>query len=267
LTTGAAARVSHVSSESPSGPQLIVADDLGSWPRKTDAIVSALESGMITSASIMANFADFERACALVSDKGLENRVGAHLVLTEGVPLTARIRRSSRFCDDDGLFRGDLDTRRVLHLGSRERELVAGELRAQCQKMRDNGLPIAHLDSHHHVHIQPAISTIVSRLALELEVPHVRLAPNVMRRASLRYRVYSSYHNRRLRRHGLAATRYTGSLREVLALAPEDRPTDDFELIVHPILVNGEIEDQAVPGKLLRDLISTCLGGDTTRVR
>ena len=247
-----------MSRSEPGRPRLIVADDLGSWPRKTDAIVAALESELITSASVMANFDDFERACALVSEHDVGNRVGAHLVLTEGVPLTTRMRRSSRFCDGEGRFRGQSALRRLLRLSSDERGLVAGELRAQTDRMRDHGLTIAHLDSHHHVHIQPALSPIVIHLARELAVPRVRLAPNVGR-TSLQYQAYSRLHNVRLRRQGLAATRYAGSLTDFLALAPSKRPLDDYELIVHPVsMVTGEIEDDDVPGELLSELLARC---------
>ena len=236
--------------------QLIVADDLGSWPRKTDAIVAALESELITSASLMANFDDFERACALVSERDLGSRVGAHLVLTEGTPLTTAIRRSSRFCDGEGRFRDQSGLRRLLRLSSNERGLVAAEVRAQTNRMRDSGLTIAHLDSHHHVHIQPALSPIVIRLARELGVPRVRLALNVGG-SSLQSRAYSRLHNARLRRHHLAATRYAGGLKDFLALAPSKRPVDDYELIVHPVATaTGQIEDEDVPGKPLDELLA-----------
>lgn len=230
---------------------LVVADDLGSWPQKTDAIIDALERDLVTAAGIMANFEDFERACSLLEAKGLRSRVGAHLVLTDGAPLTEAMRRSRRFCDSDGRFVGEHATWPLLHLDSHERRLVKSELQAQIEAMRRNGLPVAHLDSHEHVHVQPAIARIVIALALELDVPRVRSAPNLRSHPTRRYQLYGRLLNRWISRRGLATTRYVGSVTDYLGLAPERRPSSDLELYLHPILVDGRLEDDDAAGEAL----------------
>jgi predicted glycoside hydrolase/deacetylase ChbG (UPF0249 family) len=238
-------------------PTLIVADDLGSAPYKTDAILATLESGLITHASMMSTSNDFDRACALVHDRGIGNRIGVHLSLSEGTPLTDGVRQTA-FCDAEGRFQRLPGSGRLMRLGA-HRDVVARELHAQAVRILDSGLMLAHVDSHHHVHIQPAISLLVVRIARELGVPRVRLAPNMRRSARFGYRLYARAHNRRLRRLGLATTRYVGSLPQFLRLAGTIGPAGDYELVVHPVLgENGQIEDQDRPGESLAALLDEC---------
>jgi predicted glycoside hydrolase/deacetylase ChbG (UPF0249 family) len=239
--------------------QLIVADDLGAEPQKTDAIVASLEQGVVSWASAMATGSDFERACALLRERGLEERIGAHLVLTHGEPLTDEMRASTRFCDADGLFTGGPRTRRLLRMHGDERSVLERELRAQLQRIVDAGLRVPHIDSHHHVHIQPALSPVIVFLAREFEVRRVRLAPNMSRHAGAGYRLYSWLHNHRLRRLGLATTHYVGSPSEFRRSPPSVGGADDFELVVHPILSeSGAIEDHDAPGLSLETLLRSC---------
>jgi predicted glycoside hydrolase/deacetylase ChbG (UPF0249 family) len=240
---------------------LVVADDFGSWPEKTDAIVAALESGFVTAASIMPNFPDFERACALAESKGLRDRVGAHLTLTEGTPLTEAMRSSQSFSDSEGNFADRQHAAPIFHLSSHEQRLVAAELRAQTHRMRLNGFELCHLDSHQHVHVQPAMLGIFIALAHELGVPRLRLAPNLMPEQTRRYRAYSWLANRRIRWQGLAGTHFVANLPDYLALPSERRPTERLELYVHPKLVDGRIEDQDIPGAALEPLLSPLLAG------
>ena len=230
----------------------IVADDLGSEPPKTDAILDAIERGLVHAASIMATFGDFERARTLAVERGLQNRVGAHLVLTDGDPLTDAMRRSRLFCDGDGRFVSRSGARPLLRLDRDERRLVAGELRAQFEAMQHSGLPVAHVDSHEHVHVQPAIARIVIALARELRVPRIRAAPN-LRPVTTRYRASAWLLQRSARRSGLETTRHIGSVTHYLALAPERRPTTDLEVYVHPILAGGRLEDDDSPGQSLEE--------------
>lgn len=230
----------------PPGP-LVVADDLGSWPRKSDAILEALEEGLVGAASATAVFPDAERAAAAVRERGLAGVVGAHLVLTEWEPLTDAMRRS-RFCDADGRFTGGLRRGHLVRLGADDRRLVAGEVRAQLERLRTLGLPLSHVDSHHHAHNHLPIGAIVGALARELGVPRVRLGRNFGPGRSLRYRAYIAVLNGRLRRGGLAGTTYFGAVSAYRALTPADRARGTYELHAHPLLAeDGRVVEETAP--------------------
>ena len=83
---------------------IVNADDFGLSPRVNQAIVRAFDEGLISSTTVMANMPAFAEASAIARDRGLLDHVGAHLVLTEGDPLTDTMRRCGRFCDADGRF-------------------------------------------------------------------------------------------------------------------------------------------------------------------
>src|ERR1700734_1066609 len=84
---------------------IINADDFGMSSAVNSAILSGVEQGLVTSTSIMANMPGFEEAVRLEREHDLlRGRVGVHLNLTEGRPLTAPILACSIFCGADGSF-------------------------------------------------------------------------------------------------------------------------------------------------------------------
>src|SRR5687768_3409092 len=126
---------------------IVNADDLGYNARTNAAIIQSFERRLCSSATLMANMEGFEEACDLVHANGLVDHVGLHLTLSEGRPLTDNVRRSHRFCDKDGRFRL-LRRERVLWFEKEERDQLAGEVRAQIDRLKANGLRITHVDSH-----------------------------------------------------------------------------------------------------------------------
>ena len=198
---------------------IVNADDFGLSPRVNDAIARAFVEGLISSTTIMANMPAFAEASAMARERGLLDHVGAHLVLTEGDPLTDTMRRCGRFCDADGRFTFWRHQDRAVWLSHGERRAVAGELRAQIARCREFGLPVTHIDTHHNVHNQPGIAPLVLELARELGVPAVRVLKNTTTEPSLRNRLSVRFFNGRLRRAGLARTRYFSSVRAHRALA------------------------------------------------
>jgi len=84
---------------------VVNADDFGASRQTNEAILQAFEKGLISSATIMANMPAFEEACQLVHQHHLQRRIGLHLNLTSGKPLTAGIADYPRFCDAGGCWR------------------------------------------------------------------------------------------------------------------------------------------------------------------
>ena len=83
---------------------IVTADDLGADAVINEAIVESLLRGLATHASLLVNMAGFEDACARTLAAGLQDRIGLHLNLTEGQPVSDRMRDCPRF-SVDGLFR------------------------------------------------------------------------------------------------------------------------------------------------------------------
>ena len=112
----------------------------------------------------MANMPAFAEASAIARDRGLLDHVGAHLVLTEGDPLTDTMRRCGRFCDADGGSRSGVT--RTGRCGSRPTSGAPSPASCarQIARCRESGLPVTHVDTHHNVHNQPGIAPLVLEL-------------------------------------------------------------------------------------------------------
>jgi predicted glycoside hydrolase/deacetylase ChbG (UPF0249 family) len=194
-----------------------------------------------------------------VRKHGLVDRVGVHLVLTQGPPLTTPIRSCERFCDEQGQFRYWRSADRALRLSRAEKSKVVSELRAQVLRCRGRELPVAHLDSHHHVHNKLGIAGIVIDLARELNVPRVRVAHNCGPHIGRANRIYKNWINARLRHAGLAGTRWFGSANDYLSLTVSGVPPtclESFEVNTHPGLREGLVIDLD-DGRPLDELLTT----------
>lgn len=218
---------------------IVNADDFGLDERVNRGIVLAFERGLVSSTTVMANQLGFDEAVELAHERRLEDHVGVHLVLTQGEPLTEPIRRLERFCDPGGSFRVWPSEGRAWHLSAVERDAVLAELRAQVLRVRGAGLPVTHLDSHHHVHNVWAVGGCVIAVARAEGVPRVRIARNCGSGIGFASGLYKRLFNRRVARNGLAATMWFGEVEHWLHLrasGAEAASLDDFEVMTHPVL-------------------------------
>ena len=218
---------------------IVNADDFGRDETTNRGVVEAFQRGLISSTTVMANQPGFEEAVELAHDFRLERHVGVHLVLTRGTPLTEPIRRLGRFCDQDGSFRAWVADARAWRVSGRERDAVLLELRAQVDRVRSAGLRVTHLDSHHHVHNEWGVAGCVITIARAAAIPRVRLARNCGPGITAASSAYKRALNWRLRRTGLAGTRWFGEAGHWLhlrATGASPASLDDFEVMTHPVM-------------------------------
>ena len=207
---------------------IVNADDFGMSAESNRAIVEAFAKGAISSATLMTDIPGFDEACELAHGHGLTGKIGVHLNLTSGYPLSLPIRRCPLFCNDGGMFRSR-QTR--FRLSKEERLAVETELRAQVEACLDRGLRPTHLHSHHHVHTEWAIGSVVIAIARRYRINAIRLSRNCGTGIDFVRAFYKFAYNTRLRIYGLAKTRYFGSsadVRKIRAAAP-----GDVEVMVH----------------------------------
>lgn len=224
------------------GAVLVVGDDFGWTPSINAGIRRAFEDGLLTHTSVMASMPAFDEACAIAEKIGFADRVGLHLVLSEGTPVTSAMSGCRRFCDPNGNFKS---RKRVFRMSREERAIVAGEVRAQVGRAREGGFAVRHLDSHHHMHNELAILRVVLDLAAELGIERVRLAPNLGDRGLARA-AYKASLNTLIQRAGLAGTTYAGTAHELVERAARRKgagvPTS--EIVMHPFLrADGQLRD------------------------
>ncbi len=160
--------------ESSSGVSIIVnADDVGAHPLFTDASLAALETGRISSASIIVNGSDARRAFALFRSHP-EYDVGVHLCLNGDVlPLTPRERAPSLYGPSGTMWATEAEV--AANVVPREAQM---EWDAQVRRALDAGLIITHLDAHMACYFQTrelfaAALAVSRRFRIPLITPYV----------------------------------------------------------------------------------------------
>lgn len=224
---------------------IINADDFGSSPRLSAAILEAFRRGLCSSTTLMVNQPAAEEAACLARESGLAEHVGLHLTLDLGEPVTAGIRRFPRFCGADGrlAFRRTPPTFR---LATSEQQALAAEIRGQIARGRALGMPLTHVDSHHHVHTEWAVGSVLIRVAREEGIPYLRLARNCGGGEPSIKVLYKGLYNRRIRRSGLAGVDYFGSAdqcRHLIGTAGAALAGARCEVMVHPRFRDGDLID------------------------
>lgn len=219
---------------------VVNADDFGLSQAVNDAVLQAFVQGWISSATILANMPCFDPAVELVHGHKLAGKVGVHLNLSQGRPLTEAIRRCPRLCTSDGELRGK--ARNLYFVSSDECKAIKEEFRAQIVACRKRGFEPSHLDSHHQVHASWAIGGITIEIAKELGIRFIRLAHNAGSGISWTHKIYSNFFNQRLRFRGMAGVCFFCELPFVTPKLLD--AGGGIEIMVHPIMnAAGEVLD------------------------
>ena len=216
---------------------IINADDFGLSSIVNRAILASMEEGLVTSTSMMANMPGFEHGVGLARVHArLAGRIGVHLNLTEGQPLSEPILGCPLFCTD-GWF--GYQRTPLFYLGKKTREAVYLEFKAQVERVLDAGIKPTHLDSHHHIHTEWALAPSVRRLALEYKIPRIRLTRNIGAAPSYPKRLYKLVFNR-WRLNGFRNTDYFGDIADMAHFSNGQGPEGKvIEIMVHPLFDEG----------------------------
>ncbi len=229
---------------------IVNADDFGISPEVNRAICECFSKRMISSTTLMVNMPYADEAVQLAKEYGFEDRVGIHLNLTSGYPLTRSIRRCPIFCTRGGRFNAafEKNTRTRLYIGRKEAEAAREEIEAQLRRYIEYGLADHHLDSHHHVHTDWSIWRILEPLLIKYNIRSVRLSRNIYGKISPLKAVYKWIYNHRLKRLGIKTTDYFGSFRDLKKCADRIPKQSLTEVMVHPMYdQDGVLSDGSVP--------------------
>ncbi len=232
---------------------IINADDLGLNEHNTKAIAEAFKKGMITDTTMLANGAYFDEALTLAKEQGFSDRIGIHLNLTEGVPLTEEIKACPRFVTD-GRFNKRYD--RTKRLTEQEKTAIYLELTAQADKIQKAGIVMTHADSHHHIHTGIFVAPIAVRVCKEHAINKIRLHRDLGQISSIKRFIKKRY-NHWLKKQGMITTEHFAY---VMDLDVSGIP-DNTEIMVHPdydkngVLIDRRgVEDGCPVGLPLIDL-------------
>jgi predicted glycoside hydrolase/deacetylase ChbG (UPF0249 family) len=156
---------------------IINCDDLGASTQVNRSIFGLMEQGRVTSATLMMNApAVLEAVEQLHKYPG--SSFGVHLNVTEFRPLSPHVGLKP-LLNENGDFDKDIGGALRIPLTSAIRNGIFAEWCAQIERARELGVPISHLDSHHHVHTRPGFFAVLKRVQRKFGIRKVRIRRNV----------------------------------------------------------------------------------------
>ncbi len=137
---------------------IVNADDFGLTTGVNRGIVESHQSGIVTSATLMACSKRFGEAAAIAKDLPRLS-VGCHVVLVDGEPTADPTNIPSLLSSDSSpQFRVSLMNFAAMAASGRlDEEQIEAEITAQIQKLQSAGVAVSHLDSHKHTHMFPVV--------------------------------------------------------------------------------------------------------------
>ena len=222
-------------------PVIVHADDFGETVDITEGICLAIEAGVVTSTSVMANMPGTAEALRRAPRLAQQASFGVHLNLCEGRPLT----RGATLMDADGRFLRKRTLAARALTGKLSLPELEAEVAAQVGLLRDAGLRLSHLDGHKHLHQLPivcaAVANVLPRFGIE-RVRITRLASWLRARAAmtLARQIAARHAARVFARAGLRSPTRTVDLRDLIAgdalaqAAGRGAGPEPIEICCHP---------------------------------
>ena len=242
---------------------IVNADDFGLTSGVNRAIIEGNQSGIVTSATIMANAKATDSAIDLAkAQPGL--KTGCHVVLIDGFPLTANL---STLTNDSPRFYSSLNSFAAAAVRKQiAAEEIQREAEAQIRKIQSRGVTLTHVDSHKHTHMFPHVLRPVLRAAKACSIRAVRNpfeplrswpvgmalgAPGLWLRSAgvMAFQMFAAEFRRALKEEGMISTdgtvgiAVTGMLdQKKLLRILEALPEGTWELVCHPGYSDSDLQ-------------------------
>jgi hopanoid biosynthesis associated protein HpnK len=242
---------------------IVNADDFGLTSGVNRAITEGNRSGIVTSATLMAN--------ARVSDAAIDLakmqpslKTGCHVVLIDGVPLAENL---PSLTNGSSRFRTSLKQFAIAAVRKQIAvEEIQREVEAQIRKIQSRGITLTHVDSHKHTHMFPHVLRPVLRAAKACGVRAVRNpfeprrswpaamvlgSPGLWLRSAgvMAFGLFAAEFRRALNEEGMVSTdgtvgiAVTGMLdQQKLLRMLEALPEGTWELVCHPGYSDADLQ-------------------------
>ena len=214
---------------------IVNADDFGLNKKTNLAIYDAIMSKLISNTTLLANMEGFDHAIELIKGSpNISSKIGLHINLTQGKPLTNEIATNSKFCSN-GYFHGRIRDTPIFHLNRKDKNHVIMEIGAQLKKIKEAGIAISHVDGHHHIHTELGIFLPIKKILKNEGIKSMRISrTNSKQKNGLRTsfkQIYKTIFNNLIRLSGYKTTKYMGELEDFYT--DKMRPNETIEIMVH----------------------------------
>jgi hopanoid biosynthesis associated protein HpnK len=265
---------------------IINADDFGLTPGVNRAIVEGNASGVVTSATLMAN-AKASLAAADLAKAQPNLKTGCHVVLIDGKPLATNL---PMLTNGSARFRSSLKQFAVAAVRKQmSADEIQREAEAQIHKIQSCGVTLTHVDSHKHTHMFPQVLLPVLRAAKACGVKAVRNPFEPLRSwplemvlgtpglwfrsaAVMAFQMFAAEFHRALKEEGMASTdgtvgiAATGMLdQQILLKILKALPEGTWELVCHPGYSDADLQAAGTRLTQSREIELAALTSDETK--
>lgn len=147
---------------------IVNADDFGLTAGVNRAIIEAHTSGVVSSATLMANGPAFDDAI-VAARLAPKLSIGCHVVLVDGTPVSTPRSMDTlvaiRSAEPEKFYSSLSAFAARAMLGGFDRDQLVAEITAQIRKIQATGIQVTHVDTHKHAHIFPEILAALLRAA------------------------------------------------------------------------------------------------------
>ena len=215
------------------------ADDFGASSSITDSIIEFLKMNYCDTTTVMINMDDYKKTFLIAQKAGVVDRVGLHLNITKGNPITQKIKESKAFCVDGkfGIYKTKKINRFVLN--KHDRIVLEQELRAQIERYIHIGYKGMTIDSHQGVHMDWPVYPIVIQLAEEYGFKKIRRSPNLT--DSLSRKIIRLPYDIALKHSRIKTSKYMGSIYDYKRKIKDLDENCTVEIMTHPQIKNDVV--------------------------
>lgn len=223
---------------------LINADDFGYSEAVNTGIAYCFDNNLIDRTTIMVNMPALDEAKDIAEKRGFLNRVGLHLNIVEGTPLTYHIRKT-QLCNPDGTFNNNAFriTKNRLLLNRDIQRVLGEEIEAQVELFFSKGFTLKHLDSHQHSHNNLSVLEILVPI-LRKRFTSIRLCRDIpFEEIAGIKKAYKKVINKKiLKLNSDTRIMHFGSCHDVEVYLQRDS-VEGVELETHPAISDGKLID------------------------
>lgn len=261
---------------------VVNADDFGLTAGVNRAIVAANSSGIVTSATLMANAKATTAALGLAKSQP-SLKAGCHVVLIDGVPLTANL---PSLTNSSSAFRSGL---KQFALDAVRKKISADEIQreveTQIRKIQESGVTLTHVDSHKHTHMFPQILRPILRAAKACGIRAVRNPFEPLRTAIvgfpalwmrsagvMAFQMFAPEFRKAIKEEGMVSTdgtvgiAVTGKLdQQILLRILTALPQGTWELVCHPGYSDADLQAAGTRLTQSREIELAALTSDETK--
>lgn len=223
---------------------IINADDFGTSQEVNKAITECFKNKWISSTTIMVNEPYFDEAVYLSKSNKFLESVGIHLNITKGTPVTDVMKKNASFCSDGQFINKKANIKDFIErFNNTNIKCLNEEIRGQIEKCNKVGIPISHIDSHHHKHIEPYMLRLVTKNSKKYSINKIRIANNLEKGNKIKW-YYRKISNLLISKNSTKSVDYFGSFKNIFDNIEKIKGQGAIvEIMCHPTIVNGQIVD------------------------